>query len=182
MKKPARAGRRWKDLQPVRISADCQRSMRLLGVWISKAPFCRNCYLGCIDCVCSSQAVSFSLLSLFYFLFLTSQHPAKLTHTAWPSNLRPRGWGAFSRGDPVAPRGMLVPSTSGSSVSLLWGTLPGSFPWCSWAWGPELRHRPFSPWAPMRYSQTCSGKQHLTPLRLGTSHVNTLAFPFVKRE
>lgn len=78
--------------------------MRLLGVWISKAPFCRNCYLGCIDCVCSSQAVSFPLLSLFYFLFLTSQHPAKLTHTAWPSNLRP-GLGSVEQRRPRGPPG-----------------------------------------------------------------------------
>lgn len=44
--------------------------------------------------MCSSQAVSFSLLSLFYFLFLTSQHPAKPSHYRLafkPEAVGPRG-------------------------------------------------------------------------------------------
>lgn len=79
------------------ISADCQSSTHLLGTWRSEALFCRNCYLGCIDCVCTAQTVSFPLLSLLCFLFSTSQHPPRPLKTASPS-LVPRLW--LSGGDP----------------------------------------------------------------------------------
>lgn len=113
----------------------------LLGVWMSKELFCRNCYLGRIDCVCSSQTISFSLLPLFYFFFFTSQHPPK-PHTAWPSNSRLQGCGVLSGG------GGGVPGQASSVCE--WqldgqplGTVLGSFPRCLCVGRPEERHRAF---------------------------------------
>ena len=80
-------------------SCGLSEQLRLLGVWVSEALFCRNCYLGCIDCVCSTPAVSVFLLPLFYFLFSTLWHPPNPSHNAWPSefshramNAQPRRW------------------------------------------------------------------------------------------
>lgn len=136
MKMSAKAGRRWKDLYRVRISADCQSGMRLLGIWISKALFCRNCYLGCIDCMCSSQTVSFSLQSLFHFLFSILLFLGIHLNPHMVLGLQTSGPGPWStqHRSPGMGLGMLVLSTCGSSVTLFSGSLTGSFPRCLHAW------------------------------------------------
>lgn len=142
MKKSAKAGRRWKDLYRVRISADCQSSTHLLRIWISKALFCRNCYLGCIDCMCSSQTVSFFLQSLFNFLFFILLFLGIHLNPHMPLGLQTSGpgpWSAQHR-SPGMGLGILVPSMRGSSVTLFSGSLMGSFPRCLRAWSPEARH------------------------------------------
>ena len=82
--------------------------------------------------MCSSQAVSLSLLPLFHFLSLTLlflgihlNPPMPLS----PSNcMQVQGHGMHSALKAWALPDLLAPAVSGSSVSLLWSTVTGSFP------------------------------------------------------
>lgn len=87
----------------------------------------QNCYLGCIDCVCTTQTVSFPLLSLLYFLFSTAQHPPKPPQTVLPAQVT-RLCSAHT-GDQWC---LWYASClwGGTPVSHLQGTLMGSFPTC----------------------------------------------------
>lgn len=127
-----------------RISASCQSSVRLLGVWTSKALFCRNCCLGCIDCMCSSQVVSFSLLPLFYFLFFyitIFRHLPNPSHSIWPSNFRPRAmkcsaqetWAVLELASSVREWQLSDHPREHTN---------GLLPRCLCAWSPEAHHGP----------------------------------------
>lgn len=108
MKKSARAGGSEAD--------SCQLSARHASprVWTSQALLCRSCHLGCMTCMCSSQAVSSSLPPLFYFFTLPflGIHPSPRI----PLGLQRGPWSASRR------RPGLVLDMSGSPVALPWST------------------------------------------------------------